>query len=63
MGKHSLSARKAQDTRYTRIRQSALTVAKHAKHPIAHLSTAIALHVIALAIIEKSPILFILGIH
>lgn len=63
MGKHSIQAQKVQTSRIVRVGQTCKYVARHAKHPVAHLSAAISLHVIALFILEKTPILVIFGIH
>ena len=57
MGKHEA---KVQATRSVRMVQCCKYVAKHARHPLGHISALIVLHTIATVILTKSPIALIL---
>lgn len=39
------------------------TVAKHAMHPVGHIVTLVTLHVAALSVIDKTPLLALLSLH
>ena len=39
------------------------SVARHALHPVVHIVTLVSLHVSALVVIEKTPLLHLLLIH
>ncbi|WIN00012.1 hypothetical protein ACTOB_003687 [Actinoplanes oblitus] len=39
------------------------TVRKHAAHPVAHVSGLIGAHIVALTVLDKTPLLIILGLH
>jgi hypothetical protein len=63
MGRHSIQPQRDRSVHIARIGQGCRYVAKHVRHPVAHLSAAISLHVVALFILEKTPILVLFGIH
>lgn len=54
MGKHEASAAKKSVARH---------LARHALHPVVHIVTLVSLHVAALVVVEKTPLLSLLLIH
>ncbi|MET7397335.1 hypothetical protein ABZS66_28005 [Dactylosporangium sp. NPDC005572] len=39
------------------------TIAKHALHPVVHVAGLVSLHVAALGVIDKTPLLAVLSLH
>ena len=58
MGKHEAAAAKNEAKKSV-----ARHVARHALHPVVHIATLVSLHVAALVVVEKTPLLSLLLIH
>jgi hypothetical protein len=54
MGKHEAPTPK---------RSIGRTLARHAMHPVVHIVTLVTLHVVALVVVDKTPLLALLLIH
>lgn len=54
MGKHEAPEPKGSRRR---------SIARHALHPVVHIITLVALHIAALVVIDKTPLLTLLLIH
>jgi hypothetical protein len=64
MGRHSVGNRNHDSsTSPSARRQLTRKVASHALHPLTHIVALLSMHVIALGILEKTPLLTILFLH
>jgi hypothetical protein len=65
MGRHSPDNRNIDDssTRVSARRRLTRKVASHALHPITHIVALLSAHIVALGILEKTPLLTMLFLH
>lgn len=63
MGKHEASKHRSNSDSNSFGRQRARKLASHALHPLTHIIALVSMHVVALGILEKSPLLTLLFLH